>query len=74
MGVFETDLQLLHSSAQDSPTSLLLPDLSLQLTVATVVVVRVAGSPLESPGNMTPPPPPPTLGAELVGWEVVVGG
>ena len=65
--MFNTDLQVLQSSDQDSPTSLLLPDLSVQLTVVTVT-----GSPLECPGNMTPPPPPPTLGTELVGLEVVV--
>ena len=67
--MFDTDLQVLQSSFQDSPTSLLLPDVSLQLTVGTVVTVT--GSPLECPGNMTPPPPPPTLGAELVGREGV---
>ena len=65
--MFNTDLQVLQSSDQDSPTSLLLPELSVQLTVVTVT-----GSPLECPGNMTPPPPPPTLGTELVGLEVVV--
>ena len=34
--MFNTDLQVLQSSAQDSPTSLLLPELSVQLTVVTV--------------------------------------
>ena len=63
MTVSDTDLQVLHSSAQDSPTSLLSPEESVQLRV-----VRVVCSALESPGNMIPPPP--TRGAELVGLEV----
>ena len=58
---------MLQSSAQDSPTSLLCPDWSVQLVVLGVV----EGSALESPGNITPPPP--SRGAELVGWEVVGG-
>ena len=62
-----TNLHWLQSSFHDSPTSLLFPDLSVQLTELT-------DSSPESPGNMTPPPPPPTLGAELVGLEVVGAG